>query len=1020
MATVYGSRADGSAPGDRVFAPIERVIYRLLRVNPQREQRWNVYAIALLAFSLISFLAVYVLQRFQDSLVFNPTNMPAVAPLGAFNAAVSFMTNTNWQWYSGEVTMSHLTQMVGLAVQNFVSAAAGMAVVVAIIRGIVRRGRRTLGNFWVDLTRTTLRILLPLSFVVAILLSLGGVVQNFRGLTEATPIDATVAADVTQSIPGGPVASQIAIKQLGTNGGGFFNTNSAHPFENSTPITNFIEMWAILIIPLALVVTYGVLVGSKKQARVLLAVMVGIWLAFSVFAIVAESAGNPNLTALGVDQGASAELVGGNLEGKEVRYGPASCGLWAATTTGTSNGSVNCMHDSFTPIGGMWPMAHMKLGEVSPGGVGVGLMGMLIYALLAVFIAGLMVGRTPEYLGKKIQAPGDEARRAVPDRHAPRLAGVRRGVGGARLGGGDHLQPWRARVVGGALQLRLGIEQQRLGVRRPGHRHRLVHGDPGHRHAGGPLLLDHPGAGHRWFAGAQAAGPRHRRHVPDRLAAVRWTRRRGDHHRRRPHVLPRPRAGPHRRAAVAVEVHELMTTTLTPEPTPVPTPTDRPPKVRRRPPAARSLFDPAIVKRAALDSFVKLDPRTLAKNPVMFVVEVGSVLTTILFIRDFADATGKENLFAGIVVAFLWFTVLFANFAEAMAEGRGKAQAATLRKTRSETVAHVRRNGSLVEVPSSQLQIGDLCVVKAGEVIPGDGDVAEGIATVDESAITGESAPVIRESGGDRSAVTGGTRVLSDEIVVRITAKPGETFLDRMIALVEGADRQKTPNEIALTILLAGLTIIFLLAVVTLQPFAIYSNAEQQIIVLVALLVCLIPTTIGGLLSAIGIAGMDRLVQRNVLAMSGRAVEAAGDVTTLLLDKTGTITYGARQAAELLPVHDVTEQQLAEAALASSLADETPEGRSIVEFAIARFGLTEPRIPGAVMVPFTAQTRMSGMDFPAADGVAGRQVRKGAAETDRADGRGRRWRRPARGAADGRADLTRRRHAARRHRPPRR
>ena len=405
MAAVYGSRPDGSAPGDRFFAPIERVIYRLLRVNPQREQRWNVYAIALLAFSLVSFLAVYALQRFQDSLVFNPTNMPAVAPLGAFNAAVSFMTNTNWQWYSGEVTMSHLTQMVGLAVQNFVSAAAGMAVVVAIIRGIVRRGRRTLGNFWVDLTRTTLRILLPLSFVVAILLSLGGVVQNFRGLTEATPVDGAVAADVTQSIPGGPVASQIAIKQLGTNGGGFFNTNSAHPFENSTPITNFIETWAILIIPLALVVTYGVLVGSKKQARVLLAVMVGIWLDFSVFAIVAESAGNPNLTALGVDQGSSAELVGGNLEGKEVRYGPASCGLWAAATTGTSNGSVNCMHDSFTPIGGMWPMAHMKLGEVSPGGVGVGLMGMLIYALLAVFIAGLMVGRTPEYLGKKIQAP---------------------------------------------------------------------------------------------------------------------------------------------------------------------------------------------------------------------------------------------------------------------------------------------------------------------------------------------------------------------------------------------------------------------------------------------------------------------------------------------------------------------------------------------------------------------------------------------------------------------------------------
>jgi potassium-transporting ATPase ATP-binding subunit len=411
-------------------------------------------------------------------------------------------------------------------------------------------------------------------------------------------------------------------------------------------------------------------------------------------------------------------------------------------------------------------------------------------------------------------------------------------------------------------------------------------------------------------------------------------------------------------------------------------PTERPPKVRRRPPGTRSLFDPAIVKRATLDSLVKLDPRTLAKNPVMFVVEVGSVLTTILFIRDFGDATGPQNLFAGLVVVFLWFTVLFANFAEAMAEGRGKAQAATLRKTRSETIAHVRtEDGDLAEVPSSQLSIGDTCVVSAGDVIPGDGDVIEGIATVDESAITGESAPVIRESGGDRSAVTGGTRVLSDQIVVRITAQPGETFLDRMIALVEGADRQKTPNEIALSILLAGLTIIFMLATVTLQPFAIYSNAEQDIIVLVALLVCLIPTTIGALLSAIGIAGMDRLVQRNVLAMSGRAVEAAGDVTTLLLDKTGTITFGARQAAELLPVHGVSDRELAEAALASSLADETPEGRSIVEFAIGQYGLREPTIPGATMVPFTAQTRMSGMDFPATDGDRARQVRKGAAET---------------------------------------
>ena len=392
-----------------------------------------------------------------------------------------------------------------------------------------------------------------------------------------------------------------------------------------------------------------------------------------------------------------------------------------------------------------------------------------------------------------------------------------------------------------------------------------------------------------------------------------------------------------------------------------------------------ALLNPSLIGRATADSFRKLDPRTMVRNPVMFVVEIGSVLTTVLLIRDFHKNSGKENLFTIVVAVCLWFTVLFANFAEAMAEGRGKAQAASLRKTRAETSARVRRaSGVIEEVSSTTLQLGDLCVVTAGELIPGDGDVVEGIATVDESAITGESAPVVRESGGDRSAVTGGTRVLSDEIVVRISSKPGETFLDRMIALVEGADRQKTPNEVALSILLSGLTIIFLLAVATLQPFAIYSHAEQTIVVLVALLVCLIPTTIGGLLSSIGIAGMDRLVQRNVLAMSGRAVEAAGDVSTLLLDKTGTITFGARQASEFVPVHDVTELELAEGALASSLADETPEGRSVVEFAQSRYGCSAPTISGAVLVPFTAQTRTSGMDFP-----DGRCIRKGAADSVR-------------------------------------
>jgi K+-transporting ATPase ATPase B chain len=383
------------------------------------------------------------------------------------------------------------------------------------------------------------------------------------------------------------------------------------------------------------------------------------------------------------------------------------------------------------------------------------------------------------------------------------------------------------------------------------------------------------------------------------------------------------------------------------------------------------LLDPKMLVTSLPDAARKLDPRVMARNPVMFVVEVGAVLSTALAIQD-------PSVFGWSVVVWLWLTVVFANLAEAVAEGRGKAQAASLRRAKTETIAHrLHDDGTEEDVPGPQLRLGDRVVVVAGETIPGDGDVVEGVASVDESAITGESAPVIRESGGDRSSVTGGTKVLSDRIVVQITAKPGESFIDRMIALVEGASRQKTPNEIALNILLASLTIVFLMATVTLQPFAIYSGAEQSLIVLVALLVCLIPTTIGALLSAIGIAGMDRLVQHNVLAMSGRAVEAAGDVNTLLLDKTGTITLGNRQAAEFLAVPGVTGAELADAAQLSSLADETPEGRSIVVLAKTAHGLRERasgELKTAHFVVFTAQTRMSGVDL---DG--GRQIRKGAA-----------------------------------------
>ncbi len=395
-----------------------------------------------------------------------------------------------------------------------------------------------------------------------------------------------------------------------------------------------------------------------------------------------------------------------------------------------------------------------------------------------------------------------------------------------------------------------------------------------------------------------------------------------------------------------------------------------------------SIWNGEIIKRALVDALAKLDPRKMAKNPVMFVVEVGAVLTTLQFIRGIVAPTATTNFgFELQITLWLWFTVLFANFAEAMAEGRGKAQADTLRKSKTETSANRQTAGGKIEtVSATELRKGDVVVVVAGEFIPGDGEIIEGVASVDESAITGESAPVIRESGGDRSAVTGGTRVLSDQIKVKITSNPGETFIDRMIALVEGAERQKTPNEIALNILLSGLTIIFLLAVVTLQPFAIYSNAAQTIFVLISLLVCLIPTTIGGLLSAIGIAGMDRLIQHNVLAMSGRAVEAAGDVNTLLLDKTGTITLGNRQAAEFIALKGVSAESLADAAQLSSLADETPEGRSIVVLAKEKYGLRGREIGElsdggtATFIPFTAQTRMSGVD------LNGREIRKGAVD----------------------------------------
>jgi potassium-transporting ATPase potassium-binding subunit len=396
MAKVYG---DGPAPGDRLFLPVERLIYRACRVDPDHEQRWTIYAFSVLAFSVVGILLLYAMQRLQTSLPFNPTHAPQVGEALSFNTAVSFVTNTNWQSYVPESTLSNLSQMVGLTVQNFVSAAAGMAVMVALIRGLARRRSDTVGNFWVDLTRTTMRILLPIAFLGALIYVGTGVVQNLHGFEVVKTLEHN-----TQVIPGGPSASQEAIKMLGTNGGGFFNVNSAHPLSNPNGLADWFGLFFILLIPVSLTYTYGKMVGSIRQGMVLLAVMVAIWAIVVGLTTMFELNGNPKLDALKVDQRTTSSQPGGNLEGKEVRFGTPASATWCASTTGTSNGSVNSMHDSYTPLGGMMCLIHMKLGEISPGGVGVGLNGMLVLALLAVFIAGLMVGRTPEYLGKKIQA----------------------------------------------------------------------------------------------------------------------------------------------------------------------------------------------------------------------------------------------------------------------------------------------------------------------------------------------------------------------------------------------------------------------------------------------------------------------------------------------------------------------------------------------------------------------------------------------------------------------------------------
>ncbi len=546
MAAVFRGERTFMSP---LLGPVERLIYRVSGVDPAHESDWKRYALSALLVNLLGIIAVYALQRLQHLLPLNPQGLGAVSPDSSFNTAVSFATNTNWQGYAGEATMSYLTQMLGLAVQNFLSAAAGIAVLIALIRGFVRRESGHIGNFWVDFTRSTLYVLLPLSFILAVVLASQGVVQSFAPYRQATLVEPLVMQEqavTEQTLPLGPAASQVAIKQLGTNGGGFFNVNSAHPFENPTPLSNFLEMLAILLIPAALCYTFGSMVDDKRQGWALLAAMLVIFVPLLVGAFAAEQAGNPRFDALGVDQAASTTQSGGNMEGKETRFGIANSALWATATTAASNGSVNAMHDSFTPLGGLVPMWLMQLGEVVFGGVGSGLYGMLMFAIIAVFIAGLMVGRTPEYLGKKIEAY--EVKMAAIVLLVPCLA-VLLGTAVAVMvpaATASVANPGRARILGNPVCVLIRRQQQRQCLRRALGQHAFLQFRTRHRDVGLALLADDSGAGHRRQPGRQARDGHHGGHAAHAHASVRHLA--GDHGAagRRAHVPARARARPDR------------------------------------------------------------------------------------------------------------------------------------------------------------------------------------------------------------------------------------------------------------------------------------------------------------------------------------------------------------------------------------------------------------------------------------------------------------------------------------------
>ena len=955
-----------------MLRPVERLLYRVTGVDENHEMRWTEYAIAMLLFSVVSMLVLYLIQRIQGVLPFNPQNFAAVGPEHlAFNTAASFTTNTNWQAYSGETTMSYFTQMAGLAYHNFVSAAIGIALAIAFIRGIARRQMQTIGNFWVDMVRCCLWVLLPFCVVGALVLVSQGVVQNLKPYDTVKLVEPQqvqrVSADgkpvvdasgkpvmdtvATQTIAQGPVASQEIIKEWGTNGGGFFNANSAHPFENPTPLTNLFEMFCIFAIGSGLTYTLGRMTGSPAHGWAVWAAMAILFLVGVTVAYWAEARGNP-LYPSSVAQHVSATQSGGNMEGKEVRFGIANSALFATVTTDASCGAINGWHDSFTPLGGMVPLVNIMLSEVIFGGVGAGMYGILIYIVLAVFIAGLMVGRTPEYLGKKIEAY-DVKMAMLVSLVFPLVILTLTGISSVKGFGTSSITnpgPHGLSQILYAFVSAAGNNGSAFGG--------LTVNTLWYDAATGITML----VG-RFFMIipmlAIAGNLAQKKYVPPSLgtfpghhAAVHVPADRRDSDRGRADIFPGAEPGADSGAPADVCGQDFLRKY------------GKPSQIGLGSEAGSQCG----VEFAAQTQSTKHDgqPRHVRRRNRQ---------------RDHDRAAGHSSA-RGLplqssdhALAVVHRPVRQLRRGDGRGPRQGAGRNAAPRPLRNHGQPYRLRRKDRADRKRQTPRRGP-GFVSAGELIPGDGEIVEGVASVDESAITGESAPVIREAGGDRSAVTGGTRVLSDQIKVKITSNPGETFLDRMIALVEGAARQKTPNEIALNILLAGLTIIFLLAVVTLQPFAIYSGAPQTVFVLVSLLVCLIPTTIGGLLSAIGIAGMDRLVQHNVLAMSGRAVEAAGDVNTLLLDKTGTITLGNRQATEFLPAPGVTEDEMADAAQLSSLADETPEGRSIVVLAKEKYNLRgrELAMHEAQFIPFTAQTRMSGVNLD------GREIRKGAAD----------------------------------------